>query len=108
MNTNKATYHLIQQPTSLKCIQINLRHCSAASTVLETTILEEGVDIALIQEPYARFNATQQNIFVPNIPRGYKCHHKLNNHDHAYGYGYGYGYSISIARFPTECSNDAG
>jgi hypothetical protein len=83
MNTNKATYHLIQQPTSLKCIQINLHHCSAASTVLETTILEEGVDIALIQEPYARFNATQQNIFVPNIPQGYKCHHNLNNHDHA-------------------------
>ncbi|EFX65223.1 hypothetical protein DAPPUDRAFT_333405 [Daphnia pulex] len=85
MNTKKATYHLIQQPTSLKCIQINLRHCSANSTVLETTILEEGVDIALIQEPYARFNATQQNIFVPNIPQGYKCHHNLKNHDHAYG-----------------------
>ncbi|XP_045022990.1 LOW QUALITY PROTEIN: uncharacterized protein LOC123466999 [Daphnia magna] len=85
MNTNKATYHLIQQPTSLNCIQINLHHCSAASTVLEKTILEEGVDIALIQEPYARLNVTQQNTFVPNIPQGYKCHHNLNKHDHAYG-----------------------
>jgi hypothetical protein len=45
--------------------------CFAASPVLERPIYEEGIDIALIQEPYAQFNATNKTFSSPtsyNMP----------------------------------------
>jgi hypothetical protein len=40
-----------QVPALLKCIQINLRHSSLASSSLSQIILDLDIDVVLIQEP---------------------------------------------------------
>ncbi len=64
-----------------KCLQINLRHCKAASANLAQLILDLNIDLVLIQEPYAEQSI---NPSPANIPPGYTSFHSLSK-DHAYG-----------------------
>ena len=53
-----------KQPKQLKCLPINLKHCSTASATLSQLILELNIDLIFIQEPYL----TSNNKTLPNIP----------------------------------------
>lgn len=68
---------------SLHCIQINLRHSSTASAAFAQTILDENIDIALVQEPYAKVEFS--GVSIQNIPPGYICLQNLSTTEHAYG-----------------------
>jgi hypothetical protein len=68
-------------PNTLRCIQINLRRCKAASLALAQVILDHDIDVALIQEPFA-YSATTP--VVANIPPDFSSFHQLSA-DHAYG-----------------------
>ena len=56
-------------PTPLKCLQINLQHNSAAAANLSQTLLELNLDIILVQEPYCYFSSRK----ITNVPQGYKA-----------------------------------
>ncbi len=66
---------------SLKCLQVNLRHCRAAALHLSQNLLDLDVDIALIQEPYA---VNGSATLVKYVPEAYTVFHCLSM-DHAYG-----------------------
>jgi hypothetical protein len=69
----------------LKCIQINLRHPISATLNLIKVMSDLDIDIALIQEPYAKNNIFNNNqIHLPYFPDTYNIHHSLNI-DHAFG-----------------------
>ena len=73
--------------TTLSCLQINTRHCMAASASLAQLTIEKHYDIICLQEPYASISHDNlhptPNPRVSNVPPGYKCYHNLNS-DHAY------------------------
>ena len=71
-------------PSSLRCLQLNLRHSRAAALNLSQIILELGVDVALIQEPYAAPNPMTGAIEMKFVPPGYITVHNLDT-QHAYG-----------------------
>ena len=52
MNGNPTLQKQHPTPTT-KILQINLRHCKAASALLAKTIDDYNIDIIMIQEPYA-------------------------------------------------------
>ncbi len=68
--------------SSLRCLQINLRHSKLASLSLSQILLDFDIDIALLQEPYALTADPPQ---IANIPPGYSSHHLLSKNDHAFG-----------------------
>jgi predicted lipase len=47
-------------------------------------LVEIKINIALIQEPYAKRNICNDEIQIPSVPDVYVVHHSLNE-DHAYG-----------------------
>jgi ribonuclease HI len=65
--------------SSIKVIQINLRHSAAATAALSHLILEKRYDVALIQEPYIF-----TDLHIPYVPEGFLPFHSLNE-DHAFG-----------------------
>ena len=69
--------------SSLRCLQINLRHSKAAAQNLSQLILDLDIDVLLIQEPYASFSPWSSKIEVKNV-LGYSCFHNLSS-DHAFG-----------------------
>jgi predicted lipase len=68
----------------LNCKQINLQHSKFATLHLCKLLVELKIDIALIQEPYAKRNILNDEIQIPSVPDVYAVHHSLNE-DHAYG-----------------------
>jgi hypothetical protein len=76
--------------SSFSCLQINTRHCKAASASLSQLALDNNYDIICVQEPYASLppisllSISNPSPRVSNIPPGYRCFHNLNK-DHAYG-----------------------
>lgn len=50
----KPSHHSPSHSTHLnmKVIQINLNHCKAAHDLLVQTVLEKGIDVAIISDPY--------------------------------------------------------
>ena len=68
-------------PTTLKCLQINLRHSNLASSSLAQVILDYDIDIVLVQEPYALPSFPP---VVANVPLGFLSFHQLSK-DHAFG-----------------------
>ena len=75
-NKKDSTYN---QPW-LKVIQINLRHCSAASLALADLLNRENYDVALVQEPYAHSGLP---VTIANVPDNFITFHALTT-DHAY------------------------
>lgn len=67
--------------SSIKCLQINLRHSRLAALHLSQTLLDLDIDVAFIQEPYATSNP---NITIKYVPEHYAQLHSLLS-DHAYG-----------------------
>jgi len=71
--------------SNLKCIQINLRHSQSASLHFYQLLLDLDVDVALVQEPYAKYNKfTNNTLEIPSVPNNYTVHHSLDE-KHAYG-----------------------
>lgn len=58
---------------SLKCLQINLHNCKAATAQSAQFIIENKIDIALIQDPYVNNN------FLYGYPNNWIKHKSLNN-----------------------------
>ena len=52
--------------SSVKCLQINLRHSKNASLHLSQLLLDLNIDIALIQEPYAVADPLPRLKYVPD------------------------------------------
>ncbi|KZS06380.1 Uncharacterized protein APZ42_030179 [Daphnia magna] len=67
---------------SKKFLQINLRHCEAASALLAKTIDDYKVDIVMIQEPYATKRLDHYDLKY--IPEGFTAFHNLSD-QHPYG-----------------------
>lgn len=74
--TTTSQHH--SKPT--KILQINLRHCKAASALLPKTIEDYQVDIAMIQEPYAIKNI--HGVEPANVPPGFSAFYNLNDNHH--------------------------
>jgi hypothetical protein len=71
--------------SNLKCIQINLRHSKSASLHFYQLLLDLDIDVALVQEPYAKYNKfTNYTLEIPSVPDKYTVHHSLHE-EHAYG-----------------------
>ena len=70
--------------SSLRCLQINLRHSKAAARNLSQLILHLDIDVVLIQEPSASFSLFTSKIEVKNVPVGYSSFHNLSS-EHAFG-----------------------
>jgi hypothetical protein len=71
-----------QSSNTSKILQINLRHCKAASALLPKTIEEYHVDIAIIQEPYEIKNI--HRVELSNVLSGFTAFHNLND-NHNFG-----------------------
>ena len=56
---------------SLKCLQINLQHNSAAAADLSQLILDLNIDIILVQEPYCNHSSHK----LTNVSLDYKAFH---------------------------------
>lgn len=70
--------------SSLRCLQINLRHSKAAAQNLSQLILDLDIDVVLIQEPSASFSPLTSNIEVKYVPVGYSSFHNLSS-EHSFG-----------------------
>ena len=84
----------------LKCLQINLRHCKAASAALSQLICELDLDLIFIQEPYAN-----QERRISDIPPRYTTYHLLNE-NHAYGAAIIYKSRLKITPLPKLTTNE--
>ena len=70
---------------SLSCIQINLRHSRSASASLAQLLLDRDIDVALLQEPYAKVSPISHEITIPNVPPEYSCYHLLSKPSYLFG-----------------------
>ena len=70
--------------SSLRCLQINLRHSKAAARNLSQLILDLDIDVVLIQQPSASFSLFTSKIEVKNVPVGCSSFHNLSP-EHAFG-----------------------
>jgi ribosomal protein L18 len=52
MGTNTTTKTSDAKQTGIKCIQVNLQHCRAATANLMTAVAEDETDIIFIQDPH--------------------------------------------------------
>ena len=86
--------------SSVKCLQINLRHSKNASLHLSQLLLDLNIDIALIQEPYAVADPLPRLKYVPD---DYVELHSLTA-DHAYGAAVVAKKISAGVRFPSEHS----
>ncbi len=88
---------------SLKCLQINLRHCRAAALSLSQLIFDLSINIALLQEPYAISDPLPR---LKYVPPGYDELHSLLE-DHAYGVAIIARKSLKATIVPQCSSNSA-
>ena len=87
--------------SSVKCLQINLRHSKNASLHLSQLLLDLNIDIALIQEPYAVADPLPRLKYVPD---DYVELHSLTA-DHAYGAAVVAKKSLQAFAFPLNTPN---
>ena len=73
--------HIRKNFSTFSCLQINTRHCKAASASLSQLALDNNYDIICVQEPYAflppisLLSISNPSPRVSNIPPGYRCFH---------------------------------
>ncbi len=67
--------------STLRCLQINLRHSKLASASLAQVAIDLAIDVVLVQEPCA---LSASRPLVSDIPPGFAAYHSLSS-DHAYG-----------------------
>ena len=76
--------HASKPHHAIKVLQINLRHSRLASAALSQILLDQDIDIALVQEPYATKINADSPPTIPHLPDSFEALHRLGS-DHLYG-----------------------